>query len=203
MKRTVERIGSFVPAFATVGASVCVSSLLLATRPQALGPPPVVPPLTREVGRVVASLSPPAQVLSRGRGPAVRRADRRSLSAPARGLAMSTPTSHRSSTQVSRVGAPSAPLPSPPSPAPPAPPVTPPPASVPVVQAPTDKGKRSTDGTKPGWGYGDPNHDHSGPPGRASKGQENQATTAHAGPQVAAGDQHGSSQNGEKKSPPH
>ena len=66
MKRMVARIGPVVPAFATVAASVCASSLLFATGPRALEPPPVVPPLTREVGRVVASLSPPSQTFSRG-----------------------------------------------------------------------------------------------------------------------------------------
>src|SRR6266566_6361084 len=68
MKGVVERIGPLVPAFATVGASICVSSLLLSTGPQALGPPLVVPPLTREVGRIAASLLLPAQRLSPGRG---------------------------------------------------------------------------------------------------------------------------------------
>jgi hypothetical protein len=46
----VARIGPLLPAFATVGASLCASSLLLTTGPQALGPPPVVPPLTTKVG---------------------------------------------------------------------------------------------------------------------------------------------------------
>jgi hypothetical protein len=199
MKRTVARIGPFVPAFATVGASVCVSSLLLATEPQALGPSPVVPPLTREVGRIVASLSPSAQLLSRGRGPAARPADRRTLSAPARVRATSPPSSHRVSRQVSRVGAPSAtppPAPSPPSP----PPVARSPASAPVAQAPTDKGKPPKGTNKPGWGHGDLSHDHTGPPGKGSKGQTNQPTPAPAGPAVAAGARQGSVQNGEKKS---
>jgi hypothetical protein len=26
---------------------------------------------------------------------------------------------------------------------------------------------KDQDGTKPGWGYGDPNHDHTGPPGQS------------------------------------
>jgi hypothetical protein len=201
MKRTVERIGPLAPAFATAGASVWLSSLLLATVPQALGPPPVVPPLTREVGRIVALLSPSAQLLLRGRSQAARPADRRSLSVPARARATSTPSTHRVSRQVGRAGAPSATPPPPPAPSPPpAPPVTPPPASVPVAQAPTDKGNRPKDRNKPGWGHGDPNHDHTGSPGKGSNGQKNQATSPGAGPPPTAGRQRGFVQNGEKKS---
>jgi hypothetical protein len=204
MKRMVARIGPVVPAFATVAASVCASSLLFATGPRALEPPPVVPPLTREVGRVVASLSPPSQTFTRGRGPAARPVKRRSVSAPLRRLATATPTPHRSSRQVSPVGASAAPLPSPPTPPPsppsppPAPAVAPAPAPVTVAQATTDKGKPPKDGSKPGWGNGDPNHDHTGPPGKESK---NQATSpGPPEPAAAASDQHGSDQNGEKKS---
>jgi hypothetical protein len=219
MKLMVERIGPLVPAVATVGASVCATSLLLATGPQAVESPPVVPPLTREVGRVVASLSPPAQLLSRGRGPTARRVERRSLSAPPHGLASSPPTSYRSSGQASRpVRASSPPAPSPPSPLP-APPVTPAPAPVTVVQGTTYKQKRPKDASKPGWGHGDPNHDHTGPPGKGSKGQQNQPTSPGAGPPgqeskgqqnqptspgagppATPGGQHGSPQNGDKKS---
>jgi hypothetical protein len=198
MKRTVERIGPLVPAFATAGASVCVSSLLLATGPHVLGPQPVVPPLTREVGRVVASLSPPAQLLSRGRRPPTRSPGRRI--APARESATPIPNSHRSPRRVRRVGASPAPPPSSPSPPPPPTPVLPQPTSGSSVQAQAEKGKRPKDRSKPGWGNGDRNHDHTGPPGRGSEGQQNQATTASGGPQVTADDQHGSSQNGEKKS---
>jgi hypothetical protein len=197
MKQMVARIGPLLPAFATVGASVCASSLLLTTGPQALGPPPVVPPLTTKVGRVVASFSPPARPLSHSRGPATR-PDRRSLSAPAPRSA----TSRGSSTPVSPVGASKAPPPSPPSPASPAPPATPPPASVPIPKVSTDKQKRPEDANKPGWGHGDPNHDHAGPPGKGSKGQKNQATTTPAAPPVPEGDKHGSGQNGGKKSTP-
>jgi hypothetical protein len=198
----VERIGPLVPAFATVGASVCVSSLFLATVPHVLGPPPVVPPLTREAERVVVSLSPPAQLLSHGRSRVAHPADRRSLSAPARGSVTSTPSSHHVSRPVSPIGA-SPPLPLPPNP-PSAPPVTLPPPSVPPAQPSANTGKRPKDSNKPGWGHGDPNHDHTGPPGKGPKGQgqANQPTTAGEGPPVAAGDQHGSSQNAEKKSPP-
>ena len=202
MKQMVARIGPFLPAFATVGASVCTSSLLLTTGPQALGPPPVVPPLTTKVGRVVATFSPPAQPLSRSRGLAARRADRRSLSAPAPRSATSTPTSRGSSRPVSPVGVSKAPQPSPPSPAPTAPPVTPPPASVPIPKVSTDKEKRSKDENKPGWGHGDPNHDHTGPRGKGSTGQENQATTTPAAAPVPEGDQHGSGKDGGKKSTP-
>ena len=200
MKELVARIGPLLPAFATVGASVCASSLLLTTGPQALGPPPVVPPLTTTVGRVVASFSPPAQPLSRSGGPAARPADRPSRSAPAPRPATSTPTSRGSSRPVSPVGASKGPQPSPPSPASTAPPVTPPPASVPIPKVSTDKEKRPKDGNKPGWGHGDPNHDHTGPLSKGSTGQENQATTTPATPPVPEGDQHGSGQNGGKKS---
>lgn len=202
MKQMVARIGPLLPAFATVGASVCASSLLLATGPQALGPPPVVPPLTTKVGRVVASFSPPAQHLSRSRGPSARPADRRSLSAPAPRSATSTPTSRGSSRPVSPVGASKAPPPSPTSPTSTAPPVTPPPGSVPIPKVSTEKETRPKDGNKPGWGQGDPNHDHTGPPGKRPTGKKNQATTAPAAPPVPEGGQPGSGQNGGKKSTP-
>jgi len=196
MKWIVERIGPLVPAFATVGASICVSSLLPSTGPQALGPPLVVPPLTRVVGRIAASLSLPAQRLSPGRSEAARPAEHRSLSAPPRRLASST--SYRSSGEVPPVGALPAPPPAPPV-TPPAPAVTPPPAPVPVVRASTDK-RKPKDTSKPGWGHGDPNHDHTGPPSKGSKGQKDEATFPPTGPWLATGDQHGSAQQGEKKS---
>jgi hypothetical protein len=197
VKRTVERIGPLVPAFATVGASVCVSSVLLTTGPQALVPQPVVPPVTREVGRVVASLSPPAQLLSRGRRPAARSAGRRIE--PAHESAAPTPNSHGSARHARRVKTPAAPPPS--APNPPPPPVAPPSTSEPGPQVPAEKGKRPKDGTRPGWGNGDRNHDHTGPPGKGSEGQLSRAKTARAGPPEAVDDQHGSSQNGAKKSP--
>jgi len=201
MKQMVAGIGPLLPAFATVGASVCASSLLLTTGPQALGPPPVVPPLTTKVGRVVASFPPPAQPLSR-RGPAARPADRRSLSTPAPRSATSPPTSRGSSRPVSPVGVSKAPPPSPPSEASPAAPAMPPPASVPIPKVSTHKEKRSKDENKPGWGHGDPNHDHTGPRGKGSTGQENQATTTPAAAPVPEGDQHGSGTDGGKKSTP-
>ena len=59
----------------------------------------------------------------------------------------------------SRPPSPPSPPPSPPSP--PAPPlVTPPPPSVATDQTDPDKA------FKPGWGHGDPNHEHTGPPGK-------------------------------------
>ncbi len=192
MKWTVERFGPLVPAFATAGASVCVSSLLLATGPQTLGPQSVLPPLTSEAGRVVASLSPSAQISSAGRSPVAPPADRRSLSSPARGPAPPAPASHRPSTQAGPVGASSPPPQSRPSP-PPAAPVTGPTASAPAVQASAGKGK-------PGWGYGDPNHDHTGPPGKRADGRKSQAASTGAGSPTRADAQNDSVQKGGKKS---
>jgi hypothetical protein len=206
MKRAVERIGPLVPALATVGASICASSLLLAPGPQTLEPHPVVPSFTSEAGRVVASLPPPAQPPSRVRPRGPSSPDRRSRSAPAQALATSTPNLHRSSRQGGRLEAsappPLPPPPSPPSP-PPSPPVTPQPNPEPVTQPPTQNEKRSKDGSRPGWGHGDPNHDHTGPPGKGSKRQENKATTIEAEAPAPMGDQHGPHQNGDKKSPGH
>jgi hypothetical protein len=192
MKWTVERFGPLVPALATAGASVCVSSLLLATGPQTLGPQGVVPPLTSEAGRTVASLSPSTQVSPGGRSPVARQADRRSLSSPARLRAPSAPASPRPLKQVSPVGASSPPPQSHPS-VPPAPPVIAPTASVPAVQASTGK-------AKPGWGYGDPNHDHTGPPGKRADGRKSQAASTGARPPTRADAQHDSVQKGGKKS---
>jgi hypothetical protein len=196
VKQTVERIVPFVPAFATVGASVCASLLLLATGPQTLAPPPVVPPLTREVARIVASLSPPTHVVPGGRDPVVASPHRRRLSSPVRRSATSTPASQHSSKQLSPVGAPAAPPPPkpnpPPAPTPPAPAVTPP--APPVTRA------TASEAVKPGWGHGDRNHAHSGPPGRRSSGRKNEATSAPAGPPAAAGAEQNSIQNGEEKS---
>ena len=203
MQRAVERIGPLVTALATVGASIGVSSVLLAKGPQTLAPHPVVPSFTNEVGRVVASLSPPAAHLpAPARAPVARPPGRRSPSAPARASAPPTPILHHSSRQVRRPDAFEPPPPSRPSP-PPATPATPQPTSEPVTQARTESGKRPKDGNKAGWGHGDPNHHHTGPPGKGSKRQEDEATTVGAGAQVAAGDEHGPHQNGEKKSPGH
>jgi hypothetical protein len=209
MKRVVERIGPLVPALATVGASICASSLLLAPGPQTLEPHAVVPSFTREAGRVVASLPPPAQPPSRVRAPVARSPGRRSLSAAARVSAASTPNLHRSSSQVGRPAASATPPPSPPSPPPsppsppPSPPVTPQPTPEPVTQAPTQNEKPPKDGSRPGWGHGDPNHDHTGPPSKGSKRQEDKPTTVGTGALAPVGDQHGPHQNGDKKSPGH
>jgi hypothetical protein len=196
MKRTVERISPLVPALATVGASVCVSSLLLTTGPQALVPQPVVPPVTREVGRVVASLSPPAQLLSRGRRPATRSAGRRI--APLRESAAPTPKLHRSARQVRRVEVPASPPASLPSPPPT--PVTLQSTSGPGAQPPAAKGKRPKHGNKPGWGHGDRNHDHTGPPGKGSEGRLSRAKPAGAEVPEGADHQHGPNEDGAKKS---
>ena len=191
MKQAVERIGPFVPAFATVGASVCASFLLLPTGPLTFGPRSVGPPLTRESGRIVASLSPPAQVLPGGRGPLAPPRDRRRLASPAHGSATSAPASQHSRKQVSRVGAPAAP-PHPTPSTPPAPPVTPP--------APPVTIRTASEPVKPGWGHGDRNHVHTGPPGRRASGRKKQPTPAPAGPPVATLAQPSAVQNGEKKS---
>ena len=57
----------------------------------------------------------------------------------------------------------------PPPPAPPSPPQLP---SAPVVQTTADKGSR------PGWGRGDPNHTHTGPPGKGSKSEAQPSSAA-------------------------
>ena len=191
MKQAVERIGPFVPAFATVGASVCASFLLLPTGPLTFGPRSVGPPLTRESGRIVASLSPPAQVLPGGRGPLAPPRDRRRLASPAHGSATSAPASQHPRKQVSRVGTPAAP-PHPTPSTPPAPPVTPP--------APPVTIRTASEPVKPGWGHGDRNHVHTGPPGRRASGRKNQPTPAPAGPPAATVVQQSAVQNGEKKS---
>ena len=66
---------------------------------------------------------------------------------------------------------PPSPPPSPPSPPAP-PPATPTPPAAPVVQTTPAKGSR------PGWGHGDPNHDHSGPPGKGRKSEAPPSVTA-------------------------
>lgn len=57
---------------------------------------------------------------------------------------------------------PTPPPPTPPPPTPPSTPVTP----TPVVSPPT-KQAAPTSSTRPGWGKGDRNHDHTGPPGNS------------------------------------
>jgi hypothetical protein len=190
VKQTVERIGPFVPAFATAGASVCASFLILAPGPQTLGPPPIGPPRATEAGRIVATLSPPAQLLPGGRRPVAASSERRALASPARRPPTSTPASQHSSKPVSRIGAPAAPPPPAPS-APSAPSVTPP--------APPTTRATASRTIKPGWGYGDRNHDHAGPPGRGSSGGKNHTKAAPAGPPVAASAEQSSVQNEGKK----
>jgi hypothetical protein len=199
--RVVERIGPLVPALATVGASVCVSSLLLTTVPHALGPPPGVPPLKNEARPASVSLSPLTQPVSHSR--VARSADHGSPARPARAPTTLTPSSRRVPTPVSQ-GASRPPPPAPPSPpSPPTPPAAPsvtPPAAVTVTAASTGKPKRPKDTTRPGWGHGDPNHDHTGPPGKPAKDQKDQTTPPQAAPPATPGTEHGSPQGVEKKS---
>jgi len=198
--RVVERIGPLVPAIATVGASVCVTSLLLTTVPHALGPPPRVPPLKSAARPASVSVSPLTHLVSHSR--VARSPEHRSSAGPARASNKLTPPSRPVSTQVSQGASPPPPAPpSPPSlPTPPAAPSVTPPASVTVAPATPDKPKRPKDTTRPGWGHGDPNHDHTGPPGKASKGQKDQTTPPQAAPPATPATEHGSPQGGGKKS---
>jgi len=199
--RVVERIGPLVPAVATVGASVCVSSLLLTTVPHALGPPPGVPPLKSQTRLASVSVSPLKKLVSHSR--VARSGDGRSSTEPARASNTLSRSSSRVPTQVSQ-GVSPPPPPAPPSPpSPPTPPAAPPvtpPGSVTVAAASTDKRKRPKPTTRPGWGNGDPNHDHTGPPGKASKGQKDQTTPPQAAPPATPATEHGSPQGGGKKS---
>ncbi|HEX6699812.1 MAG TPA: hypothetical protein VF101_03700 [Gaiellaceae bacterium] len=64
----------------------------------------------------------------------------------------------------------------PPAPAPPTPPPAPSPPPSPAAKppeqpptnAPSEQPASSPDSTKPGWGYGDQNHTHTGPPGQGA-----------------------------------
>jgi hypothetical protein len=198
--RVVERIGPLVPAIATVGASVCVTSLLVTTVPHALGPPPGVPPLKSPARPASVSVSPLTHLVSHSR--VARSPEHRSSARPARASNTLTPPSRPVPTQVSQGASPPA-RPAPPSPpSPPAPPAAPsvtPPASVTVAPATPDKPKRPKDTTRPGWGHGDPNHDHTGPPGKSTKGQKDQTTPPQAAP-PATPTEHGSPQGVAKKS---
>jgi hypothetical protein len=198
--RVVERIGPLVPAIATVGASVCVTSLLLTTVPHALGPPPGVPPLESPARPASVSVSPLTHLVSHSR--VARSPEHRRSARPARASNTLTPPSRPVPTQVSQGASPPPPAPtSPPSPpTPPAAPSVTPPASVTVAPATPDKPKRPKDTTRPGWGHGDPNHDHTGPPGNPAKGQKDQTTPPQAGPPATPGTEHGSPQGVEKKS---
>jgi hypothetical protein len=213
--RVVERIGPLAPAFATVGASVCVSSLLLTTVPHALGPSPGVPPLKGETRPASVTVSPLKRLVPHGQSRVARAAGHPIPAGPSRASTTSTPSSPSVPTQISPIGTPS-PTTTPPPPAlpspTPAPPAASPPVSVTVATPPTDKRKPAKDTSKPGWGHGDPNHDHTGPPGKGSKDQKSQPTppvpappASQPPPPVAAppatpGAEHGSPQSGKKKS---
>ena len=213
--RVVARIGPLAPAFATVGASVCVSSLLLTTVPHALGPSPGAPPLKGETRPAIVAVSPLKRLGPHGQSRVARPADHPIPTGPARAPTTSTPSSPSVPTQVSPIGA-SSPTPTPPPPVPPsatpASPAASPPVSVTVAAPPNDKPKLPKDTSKPGWGHGDPNHDHTGPPGKGSKDQKNQPTPRAPAPPATQptppvpappatpGTEHGSPQSGKKKS---
>jgi len=200
--RVVERIGPLAPAFATVGASVCVSSLLLTTVPHALGPSPGVPPLKGETRPASVAVSPLKRIVPHAKRHVARPADRPIPAGPTRAPTTSTPSSPSVPTQVSPIGT-SSPPPTPPTAPPgptPAPPAASPPVSVTVAAPPTDKRKLPKDTSRPGWGHGDPNHGHTGPPGKGSKDQKNQPTPPVAAPPATPGTDHGSPQSGKKKS---
>lgn len=206
MTRAIQRIGPLFPAVATAGASVCVSSLLLATGPQTLGPSPVVPPLTSQAGRIVASLSPPAHKSSVGRGRVEQSTERRNLSQPASASSTPRPARPRSSAPEDK-GEASPPRPGSPSSPPPTP--TPPVRlPEPTVTPPARVVQPATVNTKPGWGHGDANHVHTGPPGRASTGRKSRAASTGAstgaGTATAPDTKRGFAQDGAKKptSPP-
>src|SRR5262249_46628830 len=64
------------------------------------------------------------------------------------------------------------PAPAPPAPTPtptPAPEPTPAPAPQQATPAPTPEPAVTDESTKPGWGNGDKNHEHTGPPGQNKK----------------------------------
>lgn len=208
MKRTIERIVPLAPAVAAVGVSLCASSLLFTAPPQPVGPRPVSTPVTGQVGRVVASSVPIARPTSRRPVPTVRAAAPRTLAARARRA--ETPAAAPSQQPVrhdSPVGPSSTPPPPPSIPSPPPPPASPaPPASAP--QASTSQATPAKGGSRPGWGRGDPNHDHTGPPGQRSKnkaGQDNPAPAPQPPPQPAPspqpgpGNAHGNDHGGGKK----
>jgi hypothetical protein len=207
MKRTVERIVPLVPAAAAVGASLCASSLLFTTPPQPVGPRPVATPVTGQVGRVVATPVPLTQPASRRAAPVVRPRGLHALGAQARRAETpAPPPSHHPTRKGSPVGDSKTPPPSTGPPPAPAPSPSPAPVSVPQVstnQAPPAKG-----GSRPGWGHGDQNHDHTGPPGKRSKGQDAQtapqpppAAQPTEAPQPTPGNSQGDAHSGGKKSP--
>jgi hypothetical protein len=161
------------------------------TRPEPLAGSMVPAPAAGEVARIVASL--PRQVH--------RSALRHVFAGRPGGLGRLAATAHRAesssprgqSTPLRPVG-PSPALPPPPPTPQPTPPAAPPPASPPVTQAPIGPTPRSQDKSRPGWGYGDRTHDHTGPPG---KSQPSEPAPAAGAP----GNAHGNHESGEKKSP--
>ena len=210
MKRTVERIVPLLPAAAAVVTSVCASSLLFTAPPQPVVPGPVTAPDSGHVGRVLAAPVPaverPATPHAVAAGP-----DRpEALAAHARRAAGPAPPSHQPAKPVTPV--PPSPTATAPSVAPPAPPA---PARA-VAQAPTNQAKPAQTATRPGWGHGDPNHTHAGPPGKGPKPKEEKKqapspppTPAPAPPPVPEpppsgdthGNGHGNDHGGGKKSP--
>jgi hypothetical protein len=97
---------------------------------------------------------PPSRTKTPGRHPG------RSRPAPPRTIAPPPPSSP--------------PPPPPPTPPPPPPPPSPPPAPPPAKPVPAApqpaKQAATSSSTRPGWGRGDRNHDHAGPPGQSDKG---------------------------------
>jgi hypothetical protein len=215
MKRTVERVVPLLPAVAAVGVSVCASSLVFTNPPPPVGAGPLVTPAVRHVGRVLAQpvlLTPPSP---RRPAAASRPSGVRGLTARAR-QALATKPSPEARLPVNASPSPPPPAPTPTSP-PPAPPAVaspPPPAPAPTVQTSTVQAATPQAGSKPGWGRGDRNHDHAGPPGQASKGKDGKSAPAppppppspppsspQPPPPVPAADTHGNDRKGDKKSP--
>jgi hypothetical protein len=208
MKRTVERIVPLLPAAAAVGASVCVSSLLFTTPPQPIAPQPVPTPVSGNVGRVLAAPFPVVARPARRRVAAAPAGDPKALVAGTRAIARAAPPSQRSP-KPEAPAAPPAPAPAPPAIAPVA---APPPAPAPtqaVAQAPANPVKPAKSGTRPGWGHGDPNHEHTGPPGKGPKSKDSPPSPppapapAAAPPPATQAGGHGNDHGGGKKSPGH
>jgi hypothetical protein len=59
----------------------------------------------------------------------------------------------------------------PPTPSSPPPASSPPPPSSPPVVSVVAQQQAAQPSARPGWGHGDPNHDHTGPPGHSGKGE--------------------------------
>jgi len=83
-----------------------------------------------------------------------------------------TPSLPRTPKPQTSPGPKSPPPPPPPSPpSPPSPPPTSPPPA-PVASAAVQQQVSTNSSTRPGWGKGDRNHDHTGPPGEPGKGKK-------------------------------